>query len=187
MGKRSTWAFNVLRSDAVVLKSGETNSATIMARQGISSSSCLSLPPEKQQACLTAVDEFVNNTIANNKFGTATQLGGFSRLRSFPQGRYKGAHTLFYGTEFRWNLTDENTPFDIFVMKDVRTAFQLAFFYEAGSTADHQSDVGRVWRDTYGVGARMVTASGVVFRADLAFGREGFEPEIFIGYPWELQ
>jgi len=32
----------------------------------------------------------------------------------------------------------------------------------------------------------MVTASGVVFRADAAYGHEGFEPQIFIGYPWEL-
>jgi hypothetical protein len=38
----------------------------------------------------------------------------------------------------------------------------------------------------YGFGLRVVTASGVVFRADLGFGREGFTPEIFIGYPWEI-
>ncbi len=124
--------------------------------------------------------------IANNKYGTATQLGGFSRLRSYPQGRYKGAHTLFYGTEVRWNLTDERTPYDIFIMKDVRTSVQIAAFYENGSTADLRSDLGKIWRDTYGFGLRVITASGVVFRGDMAFGREGFEPEIFIGYPWEI-
>jgi hypothetical protein len=32
----------------------------------------------------------------------------------------------------------------------------------------------------------MVTASGVVFRGDLAHGNEGFNAAIFIGYPWEL-
>ncbi len=78
--------------------------------------------------------------LAENTFGTATQLGGFSRLRSYSQGRYKGAHTLFYGTEIRWNLTDESTPYNIFVMKDVRTAVQVAAFYEIGSTADLRSD-----------------------------------------------
>lgn len=182
MGRRSTWAFNMLRSDAFVLKTGETNSIVLQNQQGINCND-----PALTAAQRTFCVEVIDGMIANNTYGTATQLGGFNRLRSFSQGRYKGAHTLFYGTEFRWNLTDESTPYDIFVMKDVRTAFQAAFFYEMGSTADLRSDLGKVWRDSYGVGLRMVTASGVVFRADLAFGREGFEPEIFIGYPWELQ
>jgi hypothetical protein len=128
----------------------------------------------------------IDNTIANNTYGTATSLGGFSRLRSYSQGRYKGAHTVFYGTEIRWNLTDERTPFDIFVMKDVRTSIQISLFYETGSTADIRSELGDIMRDSYGFGLRVVTASGVVFRGDLAFGREGFEPQIFIGYPWEI-
>jgi hypothetical protein len=71
-------------------------------------------------------------------------------------------------------------------MKDVRTAVQVSLFYEAGSTADIRSELGDIWRDSYGLGLRVVTASGVVFRGDMAFGREGFEPEIFIGYPWEI-
>ena len=124
--------------------------------------------------------------IANNKYGTATSLGGFSRLRSYPQGRYKGAHTEFYGTEVRWNLTDERTPFDLFIIKDVRTAVQVSAFYEIGSTADLRSDLGKTMRDSYGCGLRIVTASGVVLRGDLAFGKEGVSPEIFIGYPWEI-
>ena len=71
-------------------------------------------------------------------------------------------------------------------MKDIRTAFQLAFFYEVGSTADLLQDVGKTWRESYGVGLRMVTASGVVFRADVANGHDGVLTEIFIGYPWEI-
>jgi hypothetical protein len=46
--------------------------------------------------------------------------------------------------------------------------------------------VGDIWRSSTGIGLRMVTASGVVFRADVATGREGVSPSIFIGYPWEL-
>ena len=71
-------------------------------------------------------------------------------------------------------------------MKDVRTSFQLAVFYEMGSTADLLQDVGKAWRQSYGTGIRMVTASGVVFRADIASGNEGPLTEIFIGYPWEI-
>jgi hypothetical protein len=181
IGRRSTWAFNFLRSDAFVTRKGETDPAKLQEQQHINCNDP-NLNQDQQKFC----NEVIDNMIANNKFGTATALGGFSRLRSYSQGRYKGAHTLFYGTEVRWNLTDEATPFDIFVMKDIRTAVQIAAFYENGSTADLWGDVGKTWRDSYGLGLRMVTASGVVFRADLAYGREGFAPEIFIGYPWEI-
>jgi len=181
IGRRSTWAFNYLRSDAVVSRKGETDPAKIQAQQGINCSDP-SLTAQQQQYCT----DVVNMMVANNTYGTATSLGGFSRLRSYPQGRYRGAYTRFYGTEFRWNLTDENMPFDLFIMKDIRTSLQLAAFYELGSTADLQSDVGKTWRESYGLGFRMVTASGVVFRADLAYGYEGIVPAIFIGYPWEI-
>jgi len=181
IGKRSTWAFNFLRSDATVKQKGETDPVKLQDLQGINCSDP-ALTAQQQQFCI----EVINNTIANNTYGTATSLGGFSYLRSYSQGRYSGAHTQFYGTELRWNLTDEVTPFDIFIMKDIRTAFQLAAFYEMGSTADRRSDLGNTWRESYGVGIRMVTASGVVLRADFAYGHEGFEPQIFIGYPWEL-
>lgn len=181
LGKRSSWVFNYLRSDALVSRQGETNPATIQSLQGINCGDPL-LTPQQQQYC----NNVVNNIVANNTYGTATSLGGLSRLRSFSQGRFSGAHTQFYGTEIRWNVTDESTPFDIFVMKDIRTAFQLALFYEIGSTADLMQDVGKIWRDSYGVGLRMVTASGVVFRAEIANGHDGIAPTIFIGYPWEV-
>jgi hypothetical protein len=180
LGRRSTWAFNFLRSDAVVRRQGETDPAKLQQEQGLNCSTVTD--PVQQKFCTEVID----NQIANNKFGTATQLGGFSRLRGYPQGRYKGAHTEFYGTEVRWNLTDERTPFNIFVMKDVRTSVQVSAFYEIGSTADLRSELGKIMRDAYGFGVRVVTASGVVFRGDLGFGREGFSPAIFIGYPWEI-
>jgi hypothetical protein len=180
LGRRSTWAFNFLRSDAIVTKQGETDPLKLQDQQGIICSTITD--PAKRQLC----DEVFYNMAQSNKYGTATQLGGFSRLRSYPQGRFKGAHTLFFGTEMRWNLTDERTPYNIFIMKDVRTAVQVAVFYETGSTADLRSELGDIWRESYGFGLRVVTASGIVFRGDMAFGKEGFEPEIFIGYPWEL-
>jgi len=183
VGRRNTVAINLLRSDAFVRREGETDPAALQAQLGID---CASIAdPTQRQTC----NEVIATTVAANQFGTATQLGGFNRLRSYPQGRFKGAHTLFLGAEYRWNLTDEATPFDIFVMKDVRTAIQLAFFYETGVTSDSRDDLYRrsEWRDSYGAGFRIVTGSGVVFRADLAHGKEGFNAAIFIGYPWELQ
>ena len=181
IGKRSTWVFNFLRSDAIVSQKGETDPATLQNLLGINCSDP-SLSPQEQQDCI----EVINNTIALNTYGQATSLGGLSHLRSYSEGRYNGAHTKFYGTELRWNLTDESTPFDIFIMKDIRTAIQLAAFFELGSTADTRSELGDTWRESYGVGIRMVTASGFVFRADFAYGHEGFAPQMFIGYPWEF-
>ena len=181
IGRRNTWAFNFLRSDAIVSRKGETDPAKVQSQMGINCSDP-TLTPQQQQYCIDAV----NLTIANNTYGSATALGGFGRLRSYSQGRFRGAHTLFYGSEFRWNLTDEAKPFDIFIMKDIRTSLQLAAFYEMGSTADLQEDVGKIWRKSYGVGFRMITASGVVFRADVANGYDGIATAIFIGYPWEL-
>jgi hypothetical protein len=181
IGSRHTWAFNYLRSDAIVRRTGETDPARVQSQQGINCSDP-SLTTQQRQYCTDAV----NLMIANNTYGTATSLGGFDRLRSYSQGRFRGAHTEFYGTEFRWNLTDEAKPFDLFIMKDIRTSLQLAVFYEMGSTADLRVDVGNVWRKSYGVGFRMVTASGVVFRGDVANGNDGVATAIFIGYPWEL-
>lgn len=180
IGKRNTWAFNFLRSDAHVNSIGETDRSVIEEQQGLQCEYIAD--PAQKRFC----DNVINNMIENNKYGTASSLGGFSRLRSYPTGRFKGAHTLFYGTEFRWNLTEESTPFDIFIMRDVRTCWQLAFFRETGSVADKREDLGDIWRSTTGIGLRMVTASGMVFRADLATGQDGFSPSIFIGYPWEL-
>lgn len=181
-GRRNTWAFNVLRSEAVVTHQGETDPARLQQQLGLD---CTAIADPQQRAFCTQV---IDSMIAQNTYGTATGLGGFNRLRGYPQGRFQGAHTLFFGTEFRWNLTEEHTPFDIFVMKDVRTVVQLAFFYETGVTSDRREDL---WqranmRDAYGVGFRIVTASGVVFRGDVGYGREGVGLAVFIGYPWEI-
>jgi hypothetical protein len=181
LGKRSTWAFNLLRSDAHVSRPGVTDPVLLQQELGID---CSLATGEQQRLC----NQVIDNLVAENTSGTATTLGGFNRLRGFPQGRYKGAHTLFFGTEFRWNLTEERTPFDIFIWKDVRTAIQLAFFYETGVTSDRREDLAdrSKYRDVVGVGFRLVTASGVVFRGDLGYSREGPGAAVFIGYPWEL-
>jgi outer membrane protein assembly factor BamA len=181
IGRRSTLALNYFRSDAHVDRQGEIIESEIEKDIGVDCSLYPIDSPER-----TACDQVVENIRLNNTYGTASSLGGFNRLRSYPGGRYSGAHTVFYGTELRWNLTDEATPFNIFIMKDIRTAFQIALFYETGSVADIRSEVGDIMRSSYGLGVRMVTASGAVFRVDVAAGYEGIQPSMFIGYPWEL-
>jgi hypothetical protein len=178
IGSRSTWAFNYLRSDAYVLRKGETDPNVIAQNQGLN---CATITNTQQRL---ECEQVINSVIAANTFGTATSLGGLNRLRSYPEGRYKGAHTEFLGTEFRWNLTDEYRPFNIGIMKDIRTAFQIALFYEIGTVADQRSELWNITRSSYGAGFRMVTASGLVYRIDLATGNEGSQTSIFFQYPW---
>ena len=120
----------------------------------------------------------------NNQYGTAGSLGGASRLRSYAGGRFSGAQVEFRGAEFRWNLTDENKPFDLLFIRDVRTGVQLAFFYEEGSVADTSEQLWDEKRTSQGAGVRLVTSSGFVYRFDLATGQEGREVILFVDYPW---
>ena len=180
MGKRSTWAFNYFRSDAYVSRQGDTDFSSVESRAGLNCSDP-TLSADQQELCTTVV----NSQVANNTYGTAAGLGGWSRLRSYPNDRYKGAHVQFFGTEFRWNITEEFKPFNIGIAKDIRTGIQFAVFYERASVADQKSDLGNIWRDSYGIGARMVTASGLVIRGDYATGDEGPEVSVIVGYPWE--
>ena len=178
VGRISTLALNYFRSDAFVTRQGDTNFASVENRLGLD---CSIGPPNQQEQC----QQFVNNTIANNRYGTVGGIGGWQRLRSYPNDRYKAAHALFYGAEFRWNLTEEFKPFDIGIAKDIRTGLQLAFFWETATVADEKEKLGNIWRDSYGLGVRMVTASGLVIRGDYADGDEGAQVSVIVGYPWE--
>ena len=180
IGDRSSWAFNYFRSDAHVLQEGETDYDLLSQDMGLDCT--LISDPVQKSKC----ESVIYNTIAANKYGTATSLGGRSRLRSYPEGRFKGAHTQFYGTEFRWYMTEERSPFDLWFIQDIRTGMQTAFFYEKGSVSETSSDLGKNERDSYGVGLRVINASGLVYRIDFADGDEGYETTIIINYPWEL-
>jgi hypothetical protein len=181
VGRRSTWVFNYARADAVVTKMGETDRNQIAQDQGLKCDTLID--PQQKLLC----EQVISSTVAANTYGTVSSLGGTSRLRSYPEGRYTGSHSQFYGTELRWNLTDEYTPFNLYFAKDIRTGFQVALFYEIGSVADIRSELNKIMRSSYGLGFRIVTASGFVLRADLvALGREGNEMTMIFGYPWEF-
>lgn len=174
VGNQSTWMLHYFQSDAQMLRVGQTNLDVLAQPQGCAT----------YDECTAAQKSVVDDNYAGNKYGNAASLGGDSRLRAYPMGRFQGAHTIFYGSEFRWNMTEESTPFDYFIWKDVRTAMQVAFFYEIGSVADLKSEVGDTFRTAYGTGFRLVSASGIVYRADLAFGSEGAETVVFFFYPY---
>jgi hypothetical protein len=183
MRRWDTLALNLFYSRAHILHQATTDFETLRAERGLG---CDQLPPgAERDSCLATEEKFINDLIAQNTYGNATALGGTQRLRSFANGRYYAGHALFYGVEYRWNLTDEHTPFDIVFAKGIRTGLQVALFAEQGSVADRTDDLWTERRTSYGAGFRVVL-SGVVIRADLATGDEGREFVLFINYPWSM-
>ncbi|MCR4305295.1 MAG: hypothetical protein NUV63_13925 [Gallionella sp.] len=183
MRKWDTLVFNLFHSRAHVTREGLTDYTLLQQRHGLD---CNQYPPGPDlDACQSAEAKLLAGTLANNQHGTASALGGTQRLRSFDGGRFYAGQALSYGVEYRWNLTDERTPFNIYVAKGVRTGIQLAAFWERGMVADQFSDLFKDGRSSYGIGARLVL-SGVIIRFDLAHGTEGAQSQLFITYPWSM-
>ena len=183
VGKLSTWVLNYFRSGATVSREGETDPSVIAGELGLDCS--LIADPAGRSQCQGAADVYINNIIAASRYGTATSLGGRSRLRSYPDERFNGAHAAFLGTEFRWNITEEFTPFDLKIIRDIRTAVQMAFFYEIGTFSETSWDRWDKTRESTGMGLRVVNASGLIYRLDYATGKEGGSLTVIVNYPWE--
>ncbi|MDH5301575.1 MAG: hypothetical protein OEW58_09460 [Gammaproteobacteria bacterium] len=183
MRQWDTLVFNLYGSHALVTRKGETDKAAVQAEFNLGCDA-LSVGPE-QDACLSAERTRVQQIMAHRRYGTASPLGGTQRLRSFNNYRFYASKTLFYGAEYRWNLTNENTPFDIFIAKGIRTGIQLAAFWERGSVSDGYRELLDRGVESYGLGFRVVL-SGVVIRFDMANGSEGAQSQLFITYPWSM-
>ncbi|MDH5324730.1 MAG: hypothetical protein OEZ68_21725 [Gammaproteobacteria bacterium] len=176
VGKYNTLALNYFQSDAHVTREGETNMTAILAE--------LEPCTPGDTACEDARNALALTTYNERKYGTARDMGGDQRLRSYPGSRYKGAHSAYLGVEFRWNFFQEATPFDYWIWRDVRTGIQTAFFVEAASVSETTSALWREKRVSVGTGVRLITASGGVYRADVASGSEGTELTVVFNYPW---
>jgi hypothetical protein len=177
VGKSNTLIFNHSSSDAVMEQAGNVNEAEIAESIGIQCA-------DDDSACLESRQSLIDDKLAENGKGTANSIGGNQRMRSYPGGRFKAAHTRVVGSEFRWNFLEGARPFDFGIWKDVAATYQLAAFYEVGSAEENESDLWSETRDSYGVGFRMVSQSGSVYRADIAQGEEGSEFTMFFDYPW---
>lgn len=166
------------QSDAYVRRRGETDAGVIREELG---TDCA---PD-DAVCLKAEQDLVNDIINARTYGTARKLGGKERLRSYPDGRFAGAHAGFFGVEWRMNFKQEAKPFNYWIWKDVRTGLQWALFAETGSVSESSGDLWQQSRQSYGTGLRLVTGSGSVYRADIATGDEGSEVSVFFFYPWD--
>lgn len=183
VGVSSVWAFNAFYSTALMKSKAETNRDKLKQTKGLQ---CQTIAdPVGRAQCEATEKKFLDELIAENTYGRATGIGGTQRLRSYPMERFHAGQTVFYGTEFRWNLTEETTLMDWYILRGLRTNIQLAFFAEAGSVADVTSDLHKNLRASYGAGLRILF-SGATIRLDFATGDEGQEMQLFLDYPWSV-
>lgn len=183
VGAASTWAFNAFYSAAAITSQATTDRTELRNAIGFN---CGAIPdPTASAQCTATENQFLDDRIAYNKYGYAVPMGGTQRMRAYPNGRYMAGKSIFYGTEFRLNLTEERTLMDWFILRGVRTNLQAAFFAEVGSVADTDGDLHRKLRPSYGAGFRALF-SGVTIRLDFALGDEGSAMQLFLDYPWSL-
>lgn len=183
VGRRNTWVFNAFMSDAVRQKTGLTDRTELTQRFGLN---CGAIPdPAAQASCYATETKRIDEILASNLYGNATPLGGTQWLRSYVNGRFHAGHAVAFGTEYRWNLTEEQTLMNWYILRGVRTNIQTAFFAEAGSVSDHKQDLYDKMKYSYGAGLRVVF-SGAVLRLDLAHGSEGLQTQLFLNYSWSL-
>jgi len=176
--EKSTIVFDLQVSDAYISKKGETDIDVLKYKNGYSL--CNS-----NAACEANAENLANTELAVNSNGTSLSLGGSDRLRSFPEGRFQGAHTIYYAAEFRWNFSSsEVKKLDLFFIEDLVEELQLAFFFEQGSVSEKKSDLGKTFKYSLGSGFRFLSGSGNVYRADFATGNEGPNFSVIIQYPW---
>jgi outer membrane protein assembly factor BamA len=174
----NTLALNYYQSDANVTRTGNTDPTAI--REELNTGCA-----PTDTACLDAEQNLVDDFILQRTYGDATSLGGNDRLRGYPQGRFSGGHMAFIGAEYRWNFVRDAKPFNFFIWKDVTSALQLALFAEAGTVAEKSGALWDDYRTSYGIGGRLISASGSVYRADFATSDEGSELIVFFYYPWK--
>jgi len=176
--EKSTLVFDLTTSDAIMKKKGETNLEVLKVQNGFNYCGGNS---ECEQNALN----LANTQLAINSNGTSTPLGGSDRLRSYPGGRYQGAHMIYFATELRWNFSSEaSEEFNSFFFQDLIDELQVALFLEQGSVSEEKSDLGKTVKASYGTGFRLVNASGNLYRADFATGDEGPAFTLIIQYPW---
>jgi len=176
--EKSTIVFDLQISDAYVTKKGETNIEVLKNKNGYNL--CYS-----NSACEANAENLAKTELAVNSNGTSLPLGGGDRLRSFPEGRFQGAHTIYYAAEFRWNYSSSGgEQLDLLFIQDLVEELQVAFFFEQGSVSETKSELGKTVKTSFGSGFRFLSGSGNLYRADFATGNEGPNFSVIIQYPW---
>ncbi len=113
------------------------------------------------------------------------RLGGFYRMKGFPQNRFHDKSALFYSAEVR--LTPFWNPLGNIALLDFLEIdwWQAALFVEAGRVAG-EYNLSKLHDDMNwdaGLGLRFMTIRTVV-RLDMAVSEEGFNAWAMVGHPF---
>ena len=89
-------------------------------------------------------------------------LGGGSVLRGYSTGRFRDRHALITSAEWRWFPN--------------RTAFDVAFFFDAGTVAARRADLwSERMRTDWGIGGRFHGPAQTPLRVEVAHGSDGWK------------
>lgn len=127
------------------------------------------------------------NPIAINKppFFEGARLGGFYRMRGFPNNRFNDRSVIYTTAEYRYTLK-WNPIANVSWLRWLKTDwFQLVGFVEGGRVAgDYDlSELFSDWKVDGGIGIRSMMA-GAVVRFDMAVSEEGGTAWVMFAHPF---
>ena len=79
-------------------------------------------------------------------------LGNTSGLRGYKETRFWGAHSLYFNSEARWQLSDRKTDF-------IPVKFGMKLFFDTGRVFSDQDKLRGSWHTGYGMGFYMIPFS----------------------------
>ncbi|WP_319550467.1 BamA/TamA family outer membrane protein [Desulfogranum marinum] len=125
-------------------------------------------------------------TVSNRPpFYEGASLGGFYRMRGFPQDRFNDRSAIYTTAEYRYTL-DWNPLGNISWLRFLQSDWmQLVGFVEGGRVANEYdlSELFQDWKVDAGVGLRCLFA-GSVARLDVAVSDEGTNMWVMFGQPF---
>lgn len=116
-------------------------------------------------------------------FLEGARLGGFYRMRAYPNNRFNDKSVIYTTGEYR--LTPKWNPIaNVNWLKFLKLDwFQLVGFAEGGRVAGDYGDLFSDWKFDGGVGLRAMVAGGVV-RFDVATSEESTSGWVMFGHPF---
>ena len=132
---------------------------------------CNTLSNLTEERCNKIAESMVNYITKHNQLGTATTLGGNRYMRSFREGRFRAANSIYASHEYRYTFENVNQHnFDL----------QLAIFDEFGNAQDKLEDILEDNVRSYGFGMRFLIGE-LAIRLDIAKGDEGTAGSLILG------
>ena len=122
------------------------------------------LPVAKDRSVFVAQGAFELNRPRRGSepipFYLLPHIGGSSTLRGFALDRFYGKNIVFASLEYRYRLHPE---------------FQMFIFFDEGQMFNQTSDLTWLnWKRNYGLGIKMLSKVGSLFRLDFGWSDEGF-------------